>query len=92
MTPSVTTIRPISGMRTDVFLCRYLKELRLQTEKASTATKRAAEDGPATSADGQPAKRPRGRPKGSKTNKGKAKEAAPTGTPAPGTAPSVAAS
>ncbi|KAI0717640.1 hypothetical protein C8Q72DRAFT_160294 [Fomitopsis betulina] len=71
---------------------QYLKELRLQTEKASTATKRAAEDGPATSADGQPAKRPRGRPKGSKTNKGKVKEAAPTGTPAPGTAPSVAAS
>ena len=66
--------------------------MRLQTEKANAATKRAAEEGPAPAADGQPVKRPRGRPKGSKTNKGKAKEAAPTNTPAPGTAPSVAAS
>ncbi|KZT69870.1 hypothetical protein DAEQUDRAFT_811142 [Daedalea quercina L-15889] len=74
---------------------QYLKELRLQTEKASASGKRAAEE--VGGADGQPAgKRPRGRPKGSKTNKGKAKEGAPTGsasaTPAPGTAPNSAAS
>lgn len=84
--------RPIADAVTDIFLCRYLKELRLQTEKTNAATKRTAEDGPAAGADGQPVKRPRGRPKGSKTNKGKAKEGGPTGTPAPGSAPSVAAS
>ncbi|KAH9905097.1 uncharacterized protein B0H18DRAFT_1033839 [Fomitopsis serialis] len=73
---------------------QYLKELRLQTEKGNTSNKRAAED--TSGADGQPSgKRPRGRPKGSKTNKGKAKETAPTGsagaTPAPGTAPNSSA-
>ncbi|CCL98767.1 uncharacterized protein FIBRA_00772 [Fibroporia radiculosa] len=54
---------------------QYLKELRLQTEKA--ANKRGAPDelGP----DGQPVgKRPRGRPKGSKTTKHKGKESAQT--------------
>jgi len=72
---------------------QYLKELRMQTERAANASNKRAADEVGT--EGQPVgKRPRGRPKGSKTTKNKKDAAGSSGaastTPAPAAATATA--